>query len=363
MRKLASIQEIAEINKIDGADNVSVATILGWSVVIANKDSFSVGDLVIFIEPDSLMPEKPEYEFLRQRKFRVRTIRLRGQVSQGLVLPMAVLPIKKAGYRYGEDVTEILGVRKHDPQGDIENRLAAEQASREKNKIKKFLSRYSWFRRLFAKNKRGGFPSFISKTDEERVQNLPHICEEEKRTLFDITEKIDGQSGTWFLVRHKGLFGTKYSFGVCSRRILLNRPDNSSYWQMAKKYAVEKVLRNLIGNESFVCLQGEICGPSIQGNKYGLKENDLWAFNLIYPSGKISTLLAKEILYREGIQFVPVLGVGFTLPKTVNELLEMANGFSALNPDVLREGIVIRNYEKNISFKAISPRFLLAHNE
>ena len=362
-RKLASIQKIVNIRPIDGADAIEIATVEGWDVVVAKKDNFKIGDNVIYIETDSIMPEKPEYEFLRQRKFRVRAIKLRGQISMGLVLPLSVLP-KKTKTREGDDVTDILGVVKYDPQALIEERLAAEQAAREKSKIKTFLSRYSWFRRLFAKNKRGGFPKFISKTDEERIQNIPEILVNEKGTRFEATEKLDGQSGTWFLVRHKSLFGTKYSFGVCSRRILLNRPDNSSYWQMAKKYNIEKVLKNLIGDYNFIAIQGEICGPSIQGNKYGLKENDMWAFNLIYPDGKVEGVVAKGILFTQGIKFVPFLTTFFYLPETVNDLLDLANGETVLNSSgVLREGIVFRNYKKNISFKAVSPKFLLEHEE
>jgi hypothetical protein len=348
-RKLASVQKVVNIRPIEGADAIEVATVQGWDVVD--------------IETDSIMPEKPEYEFLRQRRFRVRAIKLRGQMSMGLVLPLSVLP-KKMKVREGDDVTDALGVVKYDPQALIEERLAAEQAAREKSKIKKFLSKYSWFRRLFAKNKRGGFPKFISKTDETRIQNIPNILVTEAGTKFEATEKLDGQSGTWFLVRHKGLFGTKYSFGVCSRRILLNRPDSSSYWQMAYKYDIENVLKKLIGDNSYIAIQGEICGPSIQGNKYGLVENDLFAFNLIYPDGKVEGVIAQTILLAQGIKFVPILSLYFYLPETVNDLLELANGETVLNSSkALREGIVFRNYEKNISFKAVSPKFLLKHEE
>jgi hypothetical protein len=360
-RKLASIQKIIDIRPIKDADAIEVAQVLGWECVIAKKDDFNIGDLVVYIEIDSIMPEKPEYEFLRQRKFRVRTIRLRGQVSQGLVLPVSVLP-KKVKMNEGEDVTDILGVRKYDPQAEIEERLAKEQADREKNKIKKFLSRYSWFRRLFTKN-RGGFPSFISKTDEDRIQLFPDICEKERDTVVEITEKLDGQSGTWFLVRHKGLFGSKFSFGVCSRKVLLNRPDTSSYWQMAKKYNIENVLKNLIDDNNYVAIQGEICGEGIQGNKYGLRERDMWAFNLIYPYGKVEGKAAERILEEQGIKFVPFVAKNVRMFASIQEALGYSNGKSMLNPETLREGLVVRNYEKGLSFKVVSPEFLLKYGE
>jgi hypothetical protein len=359
-RKLASIQKILEILPIDGADNILKCSILGWQCIIAKKDNFKVGDMVVYCEIDSILPEKEEFEFLRPRKFRIRTIKLKNTISQGLVLPLSILPKKK--YKEGEDVTAIIGIKKFDLQADIEARLAAEQAAREKNKIKKFLSKYSWFRRIFG-SKRGGFPSFIRKTDEDRIQLFPDICEKQAGVPFQVTEKIDGQSGTYFLVRHKGLFRTKYTFGVCSRNLLLKMPNNSSYWTIAKKYNIERVLRNLIGNNEYVVLQGEIICTAIQGNKYGVSDYDFFAFNLTYPTLKVSNGLAKNVLEPEGIKFVPILSDKFYLPETIDDMLKLSTDESKLNASVLREGLVLRNYEKGISFKVVSPEFLLKYKE
>jgi len=360
-RKLASIQKIVNIEPIEGADAIEKATVLGWQVVIAKKDNFQIGDLCVYIEIDSIMPEKPEFEFLRQRKFRVRTIKLRNTISQGLILPLSVLP--KGKYKEGDDITSLLSVKKYDPQAEIEQRLLDEKNARETNKIKKLLNRMSWFRRLFG-SRRASFPSFIKKTDEDRIQLFPHICENEKDTIFEVTEKVDGQSGTYFLVQTKGWFGKKkFTFGVCSRKLLLPKPDSSSYWIIAKKYNVENVLKNLIGDNKFIALQGEIIGPKIQDNKYKVLEHDFFAFNLILSDGrKFNNLKAKTILADQGIKFVPLLDNAFTLKSTIPEMVEYSNGKSVL-ADNLREGIVIRNYEKNISFKVVSPKFLLEYNE
>ena len=359
-RKLASVQQIVAIRPIPDADAIEVCTILGWQCVIAKKDGFKIGDNVVYLEIDSIVPEKSEFEFLRPRKFRIRTIKLRNTISQGLVLPLSVLP--KGKYKEGDDVTEIMGVKKFDPQAAIEERLAAEQAAREKNRIKKFLSHYSWFRRMLGRQ-RSGFPKFIHKTDEDRIQLFPHICEEQAGVPFQVTEKLDGQSGTWFLVRHKFLFWNRYSFGVCSRKLLLNRPDNSSYWEIAKKYNMEKVLRNIIGDYSFVAIQGEICGTGIQDNKYNLPERDMWAFNLVYPDGMRDNTVAETTLAIQGIKLVPILSDRFYLHETIEQMLKHSNGKSILNTNTLREGIVIRNYEKGISFKVVSPEFLLKYSE
>jgi hypothetical protein len=371
-RKLASVQKILNISPIEGADLIEKATVLGWEVVIGKKDNFKIGDLVIYIEVDSIMPEKPEYEFLRDRKFRVRTIKLKKQISQGLVLPLSVLGShydtwhKIVEYQEGDDVTALIGVRKYDPEGDAEQKLIDEKVSRSKSKLTKFLSKYPWYRRIFmTKKSRGGFPKFIHKTDEDRIQLFPHICENEKDTIFSVTEKIDGQSGTWFLVKNHNRFlwfGEKYIFGVCSRNLYLPKPNNSSYWTVAKKYDIKNMLTNLIGDHEFVAIQGECVGPGIQGNKYKKNDFDMYVFNVVFPDRKIHNSFAKVLVENCGMKFVPILDDAFVLKNTISENVDYAKGKSVL-VDCLREGVVVRNYEKNLSFKIINPEFLLKFDE
>jgi len=359
MRTLASIQKIVAINPIQNADKIEVATVLGWECVIAKKDNLKVGDLVVYIEIDSIVPDKPEFEFLRERKFRVRTIKLRGQVSQGLVLPLSVLPNKT--WKEGDDVTDIIGVKKYDPEGEEEEKIAKALSYKEDNKIKKYLLQNKWYRKLFLKKEWRGWPKFIAKTDETRIQNFPNYYDRWNDRLFSVTEKLDGQSATYFLVKDGFFIFTKYHFGVCSRNMRRGKPDNSSYWEVAKKYNIESILRGLINNHKFVAIQGEIVGPRIQGNKYGLNENQFFVFNLIYPgtSYPIVSGLAKNILEKEGLNFVPVLDQVFELLPTMQEMVEYSKGRSVINPDVTREGIVMRS--GGISFKVINPDFLLEH--
>lgn len=362
-RKLASIQKILDIKPIKDADKIECATILGWEVVIAKKDNFKIGDNVVYIEIDSIVPEKPEFEFLRDRKFKVKTIKLRGQVSQGLVLPLSILPEGK--YEEGDDVTEILNLKKYDPQAEAEQKLIEQKLTNTNNKIHKFLFKFPWYRRLFFKPKKSGFPSFIKKTDEDRIQLFPHICEEEKDTAFQITEKIDGQSATYFLVKNPKKwyqFSNKYTFGVCSRNLHLPKEDNSSYWTIARQYNIKKVLSSLIEDNQYIVLQGEIIGDKIQGNKYKINGYDFYAFNLILPNEKLGTSWLVESLRGFGIKSVPILDVNFKLKPTIKEMVEYAKGKSTLLP-IDREGIVVRNYEKNISFKVINPDFLLKNDE
>ena len=192
MRKLASIQKIISLSPIPNADKIEKAIVLGWEVVVAKSENFKVGDLVVYIEIDSIVPPKPEFEFLRERKFRIKTIKLKGQVSQGLIVPLSVLP--KGNYVEGQDVTEILGVKKYDPEGQKEQKLLDEKIARSNNKVNKFLSRYPWYRRILTlfMPKKASWPKFIKKTDEDRIQLFPHICENEKDTVFSVTEKLDG---------------------------------------------------------------------------------------------------------------------------------------------------------------------------
>ena len=358
MRRLATIRKINDIRPIEGADRIEVCTVDGWEVV-CKKDEFKLGDLVVYIEIDSIVPDKPEFEFLRDRKFRVRTIRLRKQISQGLILSTNILPQNKK-YCENDNVTDIIGVIKYDPEGDKERTLLTQKADNNKNPIIKFLMRFKWFRKRYIKPRKGGFPSWIVKTDEERIQNKTAMFEIEKAngTEFTVTEKIDGQSVTYFLEKN----GRKFNFGVCSRNILLKNPDNSSYWTIAKNLQIENVLRQLIGNNDRIVLQGEILGDGIQGNKYKVSGYDFNAFNLIYQDHKASTQEVAETLKPFGIKTVSIVDENFKLKDTIQEMVEYAKEDSVLLKRK-REGVVIRANNKDLSFKVINPEFLLQEEE
>lgn len=366
-RKLASIQRIVSLDPIPDADKIQKATVLGWEVVVAKSENHQVGDLVCYIEVDSIVPDRPEFEFLRERKFRVRTIKLRKQVSQGLIMPLTILPGDFAGYQEGDDVTSVLGVKKYDPEGDKEQKLLDEKAARSKNKLNKFLLRYPWYRRIFSffLPKKSGWPKFIKKTDEDRIQLFPGICEREKDTFFQVTEKLDGQSATYFLVKNKKKFlwfGEDYIFGVCSRNLHLPKEDNSSYWTIARQLNIKKALMSLIADKDYIVLQGEIIGEGIQGNKYKIKGYDFYAFNVIYPEFGASAFELSLWDKTAHIKSVPLVENNFRLKPTIPENVEYAKGKSVI-ADTLREGVVVRNYAKNISFKIINPDFLLKFEE
>ena len=357
MRKLASIQKIEWKRPIEGKDRIELCGVLGWSV-ICKKDEYEIGDKVCYVEIDSVLPEKPEFEFLRPKGFRIKTMKLGGVYSQGICFPLTILPAREKEYEIDEDVTDLIGVKQYEPTMDTEPDLPQKKNSK---KYPEFLMRFRWFRRLVLPEKRkGGFPSFVSKTDETRIQDMPWIVENKNEWI--VTEKIDGQSGTFALVRHKGLFHDRFEYIVCSRNLRLIHPDNSSYWKVSEKYKIEAALKNMIGDREWVAIQGECVGPKIQKNKYKLKDYDLYVFNLIYPTGRVNSVTAKSICENKGLNFVPILDEHFILPDTVEEVLAYADGRSVL-ADTMREGIVFRSQSSMQSFKAVSNEFLLKWNE
>jgi hypothetical protein len=370
MRKLASIQKIAGIRPINGADKIEVCQVLGWECV-AKKGEFKVGDLVVYCEVDSVLPERAEFEFLRERKFRIKTIKLRKQVSQGIVFPLSVLPLgtKLVGELEGVDVTEALGVTKYDPQLQEEKALAEQHTP--KSKINRFLMRFAPYRfvysRLHHHNK--GWPSWISKTDEERIQTCAGMLMKRQNSEWYITEKLDGQSGTFFVGTKRRWGIRQLDFGVCSRNIRLGKPDNSSYWAMAKKYGLNEILVGT-GTPGIV-VQGECCGPKIQKNKYQLAEQHLFVFNLVFDGVRYTLDQMQIFCERNGLRTVPIISESWTfkdggrsVPEVVKELVAMSIGPSVLNRDSPREGLVFRLKEDpSVSFKVINPEFSLKYGE
>ena len=316
------------------------------------------------MEPDSVLPEREEFEFLRSKKFRIKTMKMGGVLSQGICFPLSILPERDTPYEEGEDVTEILGIKKYEPYEDEPVQTEA-KPKKKLSPVVRFMLRVPglrWIAKKIWKNKpnRKAWPEFLQKTDETRIQNMPFILNR-KDITFEVHEKVDGQSGTFFLKKEKKRYPwsqQKYDFGVCSRNLRLFTPDNSSYWTVAKKYNIRDVLLDLIDGRDWVAIQGECIASNVQGNKYHVTEPDLYCFNLIYPEGKVDSVDAMEIVSEYGLKWVPLIDVNFTLPDTVEDMLAYATDISKLY-DTLREGVVVRNYTHNISFKAVSPDFLI----
>ena len=348
-RKLSTIRKIKEINPIEGADAIELAVVDGWQVVVAKNAGHQVGDLVVYCEIDSFLPIEPEFEFLRkssykkmgdQEGFRLKTIKLRGQISQGLILPYSVIPIAQfataADLPEGMDVSEMLGIVKYEPP------IPAQLAGRVK----------------------GSFPSFLRKTDEERIQNLEKEYTEwtlSSKHQFYATEKLDGSSFTCYIKNGE--------FGVCSRNMDLLETEDNTFWAVARKLDLENKLRSFGKN---ICFQGEMVGSGIQGNHYNMKDQTVFFYNifLIDEREYVGYDEFRNMLFDLDLACVPVLSYPFNFPAdsvvalpTVSALLRSAEGKSVLNDKVEREGLVIRSMDRTISFKAISNKFLLGEKD
>lgn len=379
VRKLATIAKILDVKPIEGADNIEKVFVRGWQCV-AKKGEFKPGDLCVYVEVDSIMPDglpeekrkawealnkqmskvateeermtlrdamneiikentRPEFEFLRDKKFHVKTRRIRGEISQGICFPLDILNTGKwnlenfTGNLYlhheddpvvggldieeGVDVTEILGVTQYiapDPAvmgGDAKGELQAVG---------------------------------ILVSDEERVENLNAKYEEMRKFRYFKTEKLDGTSFTAYLKNGE--------FGVCGRHINYKQPDDdipfdkmNVYWKVAKKLDLEIKMRELqimydLGN---FAIQGELIGEGIQKNIYKLKGQDIYFYNAFdidyqqYFDYEVFVKMIKEV----GLKTVPILDDNYKLPERALDLLEEADKtYSVLNPKQLIEGFV-----------------------
>lgn len=328
MRTLASIQRIKALAPIVGADAIEKATVLGWQLVV-KKGEFQVGDLAVYCEIDSLLPDRPEFEFLKARGMRIRTIRLRGEISQGICFPLSILP-EGVALVEGADVTEVIGVEKYEPPipADLSGIM------------------------------KGGFPSFIPKTDETRVQVLQDMLDKYAGTQCYVTEKLDGSSVTYYLQDGE--------FGVCSRNLELFESAENRLWKVARSLQIEEKLRARGGNHA---LQGEIVGEGIQGNLYKLRGQTVFFFNVFdITAYRFLNFAEFEAAMQEmDLQSVPVLDRAYTLINDIPQLVALGTGRSTLY-NVEREGVVIRPLTETrdlmgrVSFKAISPEFLLKHD-
>ena len=357
-RKLASVQVIKDLKPIKGRDRIELATVEGWEVIVGKGD-FKVGDLCVYIEIDSVLPDRPEFEQARKRSNRIRTMKMAGVYSQGIIYPLTILPnmidnhtVSYNQYHEGDDVTAILGITKYD-----------EYAGEEPVKVSRKL-KYNWFQKIwykifgFSQRKKGGFTSLVSKTDEIRIQNIPEALNNKEPVV--VTEKVDGCSMT-ATIEHTFL-GDK--FNLYSRNLRIDK-DNSHYWKAAIGYDLEGRMELMLEENGgkWLAIQGEVAGPAIQGNPYKLKDIDFYIFNIIDEAGRWSTEKMAEWCYRYGLNPVPVLDTNYILPDTVDGMLQYATNRSLINPDVLREGVVVRSKDGKQSFKAVSPEYLIKHGK
>lgn len=337
-RKLASVREIRALEPIEGADRIELAFVDGWQVVV-QKGLYEPGEKCVYFEVDSVLPDKPWCSFMKDRKFRVRTIKLRKTLSQGLCIPLEECGLPQA-LSVGTDVTKMLGVKKYEKYKSANPQFVG---SKQEPK---------WYSFLLPKA-RDKFPSFLQKSDEPRVQNLaPSSYVGESYT---VTEKLDGCSATYCYLPFRPLV-------VASRNVWLKKRDESVWWRMADGLGLRQRMKKM-GLRN-VAIQGEIIGPAIQGNPYKVDMPHFYMYAAYRKHGaryiRLDYHQMREIAMVLGIPTVPLLHLH--LPGNVNWVANVAVGNSKVNEDVLREGVVAQDTMiPTHTFKAINNDYLLKH--
>ena len=337
-RKIARIVKLDDVMTHTNADSLDLAIVGGWQVVV-KRGEYKPGDLAIFVEIDGFVPETiaPFLTKNYPREYngvlgnRLRTIKLRGELSQGLILPMQTLNDVTGNsvsiYEVDEDVSEILNIQKWEMPEQMVNGQP-----------------------------RGNFPDWIQKTDQERIQNLSGKIHQwnEKELQWIAQEKLEGSSMTVYVRGEES--------GVCSKNIDLKYDENNTFWKTAIKYNVIEKIRQIYSDKDEVAIQGELIGPGIQGNIYNLNEHEFHVFDMQVNGYFLSESIVECMCEEMGLYVVPYLGkISFNNAK---DCLDYAEGKSVLNPKVEREGVVVRCRSiPTLTFKAISNKYLLKEKE
>ena len=414
-RELCYIVSIDTIQPIVGSDNCEAAVVGGWKIM-TRKNTFKVGDLAVYFEIDSKVPEKEPFMFLQSKHFKVKTQKYtfggKGNfISQGLLMPLTDFPdlfeydiVTGAGWIYTykakpnikkvedaivnihDGLTELLGVKysviednkRKSNSNKYTKMVSRHQKLFRKNKLVKWLYQRKWGKELLflflgKKSDKRTWPDWVRKTDEERVQNLPQLFPGDN-TEWIITEKIDGSSTT-FTMRGRG---RREQYYICSRNVCFDKPekneklfyDTNIYEEMAQKYDIKNKLRKILEEHKdwdFITIQGETFGPSVQKRNYNLQEREFNAFNLVYGTKensyiRMNSIDMKILLDKYQIPSVPILDKHYKLPQTIEEMINYADGPSTIDGE-LREGVVLRTYDGINSFKAVSNQFLIKFKE
>ena len=396
-RELCYVVRVDEIKPIEGRDRVECAVVGGWTIMV-RKDQFKPGDLGIYFEIDSQVPEKEPFMFLEAKHFKIKTQKYKtpdGQFwSQGLLMHAEDFGWEMLDDSIADDeknlhfdegdtrfLTEKLGVTyavaednsRKAGSADKYKKMAQRNSKLFAHQPFRWLMRHEWGKKLLfvffgqKKDKKGGWPEWVTKTDEERVQNMPWILADKSEWIA--TEKIDGTSTTFTMKRGKRR--NQYDFYMCSRNVVFDKPDKQCFYdsnvyvEMAEKYNVESVLRQILENRpdlDWVTLQGETYGAGIQKRDYSLKDHDFVGFNFITSaSGRWNCVDVKKLMNGFGIPWVPIVDEHFVLPDTIDELLTIATDKSVIDGG-MREGLVFRSQDGAKSFKAVSNEFLMKYH-
>ena len=406
VRELAYVVLIDDITPIEGYDRVELAHVGGWTIVVG-KGEFKVGDPAVYFEIDSKLPEVEPFtnmEFLSKKHYKIKTQKMCKSISQGLLMSAAnfgwtivpqfigdrkYLDIKdNDGIKHGVDdetrfLTKQLGVTYAEPEDNKRKAASADKYKKMAQRHGKlfakqpfrWLMKREWGKKLLfvffgrKRDKKNGWPQWVKKTDEERIQNMSWILSDKRPWV--VTEKIDGTSTTFTLKRRKGF--KPEEFYVCSRNVVFDKPDKKCFYEsnyytrMAEKYDIYNKMKEMMKTDfadcDWITIQGETYGPGVQKRDYNAPEVMFAAFNFITSKdGRWGTEEMESYLSSKDIPCVPIIEKDYVLPDTVDELLAYATGESVFDKG-LREGFVFRSKDGVQSFKAVSNEFLLKYHQ
>ena len=405
-RQLAYLVYVDAIEPIKGKDRVECAVVGGWRTMV-KKNVFKPGYIGIYIEIDSKTPEKEPFDFLEKYHYKVKTQKFKTFYSQGLLMApedfgwdvetndngLYIVDADGNSHYVNNDsrfLTKQLGItyataddnKRKAPSADKYKKMAQRHPELFKKKWARWMMRREWGKKVMffffgkKKDKKGGWPSWVVKTDEERAQCMSYLFESEDwhDARWIATEKCDGTSTTFTIKR---LGKKKFDFYVCSRNVCFDTPEKADkcfyesnvYLEMAQKYNVKAVLEDILENNKdleFVTLQGETYGEGIQKRDYSIKGHNFMAFNLIYgyKNGTVKRFNPIEMTVKLSeycIPCVPIVDEWFKLPATCDELLAIATDKSMIDGKE-REGLVFRDVNGERSFKAVSNEFLIKYH-
>lgn len=400
-RELAYVVTVDAIEPIEGKDRVEAAVVGGWRTMV-RKGMFKPGDLGIYIEVDSQTPETAPFEFLSKYHYKIKTQKFKQFYSQGLLMhpsdfdwkltndmmPVGVID-NNNDVHFVEDesrfLTKQLGItyavaednKRKAPSVDKYKKMAQRHPDLFKKPAFRWLMKRTWGKKLLfvffgkAKDKRGGWPSWVVKTDEERIENMTFLLDN-KEIKWYATEKIDGSSSTFTMKRGKFNHNEYY---VCSRNVCFDTPEKENrcyyntniYMEMSEKYHIRQVLQSILDKDAtleYVTFQGEVYGEGVQKKTYNIKGHDLALFNVIfgYKDGSKKRLNPLDmIIFIESFKIpcVPLLQTNYVLPDTVEELRAYVHSAPSIIDNEIKEGIVFRTEDGEQSFKCVDPEFLI----
>lgn len=383
-RELAYVLNVEEVKELPGYDSVHYVRVLGWWCV--THKSIKSGDKVIYFEIDSILPsDDKRFSFMEKRNYRVKTIKICKVVSQGLVLPFSLFP-ELLGCHVGDFVTTRLNVKLYEPESILEKnsfrRKILDEFENAKYIHKKFfnfplvriLMHFQFFRILLkkifiSKKDKTSWPSWLKKTGQERIQNIPNLFSGE-RPILVVTEKVDGMSSSYWIDEKNNYFVGSHNVVLYSGKLYDPNETlsikNNVWYEMFLKYNMKEVLIKIKDeyNLRTVAIQGEVYGNGIQKRTYSKKvnEHDLAVFHILFNGERVDMKTLVNICEKYNLPHVHIYDWNYELPSSIEEIIEEIDSRKSAIDGGMIEGYVFYTKDCRFSFKCVSPSYLLKYH-